>query len=69
MELVQEKLSRAECQNADHEAYQKHTAAQHGKQLIEIRQERQQIEQELKIVKAQHDAAITKADKVCCCLR
>lgn len=61
---MQEKLSRAECQNVDLEADQKHTAAQHEEQLLKIRLERQHLEQELKIAEAQHNAAIIKADKV-----
>ena len=52
------------CQNADLLAAQEHSATQHKVQLAKITEERQQLGKELDMIKARHDAAITKADKV-----
>ena len=51
-------------QNADLLAAQEHTASEHKVQLAQITEERQQIENELSMIKAQHEAALTKANKV-----
>jgi len=61
---VQEELSRAKRLNSDLATAQDTNASQHGQQLAKLTEEKQLLEQGVENVKSQHNAAITKAEKV-----